>query len=60
MRLKINTVYKRVILFSLLFSLLHFSITLSAKNVTLETASQVAFNVFSEKSGVMKSSLEIK
>lgn len=56
----INTVYKRVILFSLLFSLLHFSITLSAKNVTLETASQVAFNVFSEKSGVTKSSLEIK
>jgi len=60
MKLKINTVYKRVILFSLLFSLLHYSITLSAKNVTLETASQVAFNVFSEKSGVTKSSFEIK
>jgi hypothetical protein len=45
---------------SLLFSSLLFSITLSAKEVTLKTAGQVALNVYSEKSGVAKKSIEIK
>jgi len=44
-----------IILFSLLFTT-----ALSAKNVTLKTASKVALNVFSEKSGLAKNSLEIK
>lgn len=50
----------RVSLLFFFFSLLFFSITLSAKNVTLKTASQVALNVFAEKSGISKSKLKIK
>jgi hypothetical protein len=45
---------------SLLFSSLLFPLTLSAKEVTLKTASQVALNVFSENAGLTKSSLKIK
>ncbi len=60
-----STFYKRItfssLLFSsLLFSSLLFSVTLSAKDVTLITAEKVALNVFSERSGLAKQSIEIK
>lgn len=60
MKSKINTIYYEVIFTSLLFFSLLFSITLSAKDVALKTASQVAINVFSEKSGITKNSIKIK
>lgn len=58
MKLLTNIVYKRIILTFLLLPL--FSILLIAKDVTFKTASQVALNIFSEKSGLAKNSIEIK
>jgi len=55
-----NTIYKRFLLSYLIFSFTIFPMALSAKNVTLKTASQVALNVFNEKSGLATKSIEIK
>ena len=60
MKALLNTTYKRIFFSTFFISSLLFPITLSAKNVTLKTASQVALNVFSEKSGLTKKSIEIK
>ncbi|MBN2819454.1 MAG: C10 family peptidase [Bacteroidales bacterium] len=60
MKPTMNTFFKRVIFSSLLFSSLLFSLTLSAKNVTVKNAEKVALNVFSERSGLAKQSIEIK
>ncbi|MCK9449750.1 MAG: thiol protease/hemagglutinin PrtT [Bacteroidales bacterium] len=60
MKTIINTSYKKVSIPFLLLITFLFSINLNAKNVSLETASQLAVNVFSEKTGLAKSLLEIK
>ncbi|MCK9290983.1 MAG: Spi family protease inhibitor [Bacteroidales bacterium] len=60
MKTIINTSYKKVSIPFLLLITFLFSINMNAKNVSLETASQLAVNVFSEKTGLAKSLLEIK
>jgi hypothetical protein len=56
----INIVCKRIIFPLSICLILLLSLNLSAKEITLKTASQVAINVFSEKTNMDKISVEIK
>lgn len=59
MKPKMNIIYKRILFASILFYSLLFSLNLSAKSVELKTASQIAVNIFSEKSGLTVKSVKI-
>jgi hypothetical protein len=60
MKSKTNIIYNRIICTVLLISYFLLPVKLIAKNVNLENVKKVALNVFSNRTGIDKSQIQIQ